>query len=94
MKNILAKIKNNKGVIIMKIKFQRIVLGVMATGLLVPLFVVASCNSSDGVVNYDITPKDAPQLLITDIVDDEYKKISTLEKVFDGINANNLQNLD
>ncbi|MGL5617728.1 MAG: hypothetical protein ACRCWU_01580 [Metamycoplasmataceae bacterium] len=81
----------------MKIKLQGIALGIMATGgLLVPLSVMSSCNSSNdsnGIVNYMIAAKSDSQLLIADISDQKYKEISTLEKVFSGVNDSNLQNL-
>ncbi|MGL5684371.1 MAG: hypothetical protein ACRCXQ_01090 [Vagococcus fluvialis] len=62
-------------------------------GLLVPIAVMASCSSSD-VTNYEITPKSNPKLLETDIQGDKYKELSTLEKVFDGLDDNKVKNLN
>ncbi|MGL5732785.1 MAG: hypothetical protein ACRCXE_01825, partial [Metamycoplasmataceae bacterium] len=77
----------------MIINLKKIALGIMTTGgLLVPLSVMASCNSSD-VVDYKITAKSDPKLVRADISGENYKTLSTLEKVFDDLDADKLKNL-
>ncbi|MGL5643553.1 MAG: hypothetical protein ACRCW3_02145, partial [Metamycoplasmataceae bacterium] len=44
-------------------------------------------------INMEITPKTDPTLLQQDIEGEEYKTLTTLEKVFDGVTASNLGNL-
>ncbi|MGL5732557.1 MAG: hypothetical protein ACRCXE_00580, partial [Metamycoplasmataceae bacterium] len=77
----------------MKTNLRKISLGVMATGgIVVPIVVVASCNSSSSSdINYDITRKSNPQLTRFDI--DNFRELSTLEKIFNGLTEDNLKNI-
>ncbi|MGL5643313.1 MAG: hypothetical protein ACRCW3_00830, partial [Metamycoplasmataceae bacterium] len=78
----------------MIINLKKLTLGIMTTGgLLVPISVMASCSSSD-VVNYEISAKSNPKLLREDIQGDKYQELSTLEKIFTGLDDNKLKNLN
>ncbi|MGL5733196.1 MAG: hypothetical protein ACRCXE_03945, partial [Metamycoplasmataceae bacterium] len=59
----------------------------------VPLAVVASCGTSDSDVNYEISAKNDPKLVRADIVGEQFKTLSTLTKVFDGITSENMNNI-
>ncbi|MGL5733025.1 MAG: hypothetical protein ACRCXE_03075, partial [Metamycoplasmataceae bacterium] len=75
----------------MKANLKKIALGVMTTGgLVVPLGVIASCSSS--TIDYNIKSITHPILTNDDLVDDHYKELVTLEKVFTGVNADNINN--
>ncbi|MGL5590955.1 MAG: hypothetical protein ACRDCH_02695 [Metamycoplasmataceae bacterium] len=78
----------------MIINLKKLTLGIMTTGgLLVPISVMASCSSSD-VVNYEISAKSNPKLLREEIQGNKYQELSTLEKIFTGLDDNKLKNLN
>ncbi|MGL5617429.1 MAG: hypothetical protein ACRCWU_00005, partial [Metamycoplasmataceae bacterium] len=78
----------------MKSKLRKLALIITSTsGFLTPLAVMASCTSSSEIINYDITSKTYPKITENDIKDNNYTKLSTLEKLFDGVNEDNLKNL-
>ncbi|MGL5592151.1 MAG: hypothetical protein ACRDCJ_02200, partial [Metamycoplasmataceae bacterium] len=67
---------------------------IMSTGgILVPLAVVASCGTTDENIDLKITAKDDPIVTEKDIDDEQYKTLETLQKLFNGITASNLENL-
>ncbi|MGL5590664.1 MAG: hypothetical protein ACRDCH_01130, partial [Metamycoplasmataceae bacterium] len=77
----------------MKTNLKKLTLTSMAViGFATPLVVLASCSSSSKI-NYDITSKPYPEIMENDIEGDNYKELSTLEKVFDGISQENLEHL-
>ncbi|MGL5205281.1 MAG: hypothetical protein ACRC63_03450, partial [Metamycoplasmataceae bacterium] len=77
----------------MKNKFKKMALSIMAFGgFISPLAIVASCNSS-AEINYNITSINHPELTAEDVLDNQFMKLETLEKVFNGINEDNLKNL-
>ncbi|MGL5643880.1 MAG: hypothetical protein ACRCW3_03875 [Metamycoplasmataceae bacterium] len=73
---------------------KKMALGIMSIGgIVVPLAVVASCGSTAKDVNLVITDKTNPVVTEQDIAGDNYKSLATLEKIFDGITANDLANV-
>ncbi|MGL5643740.1 MAG: hypothetical protein ACRCW3_03145 [Metamycoplasmataceae bacterium] len=73
---------------------KKLALGIMSTGgILVPLAVVASCGTTDENIDLKITAKDDPIVTEKDIDDEQYKTLETLQKLFNGITASNLENL-
>ncbi|MGL5590457.1 MAG: hypothetical protein ACRDCH_00060 [Metamycoplasmataceae bacterium] len=74
-------------------------LGMMSVTLsLIPLAVVTSCGSTGSVespkIDYKISTIDNPQLIMWDIEGDNLKKLSTLSKVFNDLNSENIRNLN
>ncbi|MGL5732725.1 MAG: hypothetical protein ACRCXE_01475, partial [Metamycoplasmataceae bacterium] len=73
---------------------KRLALGVMATGAIaIPLAVAVSCGSEEKDVNYEITKKASPVITKADIDNNKFKELATLEKLFEGITADNLKNI-
>ncbi|MGL5732493.1 MAG: hypothetical protein ACRCXE_00245, partial [Metamycoplasmataceae bacterium] len=72
---------------------KKLALGIMAAGgLVVPLAVVASCNSSD-TIDLKIEAKTSVELKREDIWLGKYKELATLVKVFDGMNETRLEKI-
>ncbi|MGL5205709.1 MAG: hypothetical protein ACRC7B_02230 [Metamycoplasmataceae bacterium] len=77
----------------MKTNLKKLALTSMAVSVFAaPLVVLASCTTFSKI-NYDITSKPYPEITENDIEGNNYMELSTLEKVFDGINEENLQHL-
>ncbi|MGL5732726.1 MAG: hypothetical protein ACRCXE_01480, partial [Metamycoplasmataceae bacterium] len=78
----------------MKNNLKRIMLGSAAiSGLVAPIVIMASCSTSSSKINYEITTKNFPELTEADIIDDNFKELTTLEKLFNGITDRILRNL-
>ncbi|MGL5590468.1 MAG: hypothetical protein ACRDCH_00115, partial [Metamycoplasmataceae bacterium] len=72
---------------------KKLALGIMsAGGILVPLAVVASCGTTEKDEDIQVTVKTNPVMTQEDINGDNYKSLATLEKLFIGVTASNVNN--
>ncbi|MGL5205712.1 MAG: hypothetical protein ACRC7B_02245 [Metamycoplasmataceae bacterium] len=76
-------------------KIKKMSLGmIVVSASVIPLIAITSCGSSVNNSNFIIEAKSNPKVRVIDFKDENYKNFNTLSKVFEGLNENNLENMD
>ncbi|MGL5205474.1 MAG: hypothetical protein ACRC7B_00985 [Metamycoplasmataceae bacterium] len=76
--------------------FKKLTLGIMSASAIIVPVVVTACGTTESleIIDFQINKIANPQLVWGNINGDNYKKLLTLNKVFEGLNNNNLKNLE
>ncbi|MGL4252258.1 MAG: hypothetical protein ACRCRQ_01735 [Metamycoplasmataceae bacterium] len=75
-------------------KIKKISLGMLTiSSSIIPLIAIASCSSSVDDSNFIISAKRNPQITQEDIINNNYKSLITLNKLFNGIDEDVLEKL-